>query len=194
MSNAFTEAAPGVGFIGYMCAGTKGGIAQQAYTTYAGQTSAMTFTTTTVLFLEPLSGDLTNSSTSSTSSSSTLSSSPSSPSSSSLVSPTTTGSPTTSSTSAAPTAAVPVGPIVGGVVGGVGALVAVASGIYFWRRNRRDPVKTELHKNNAYVAQDFNAQLPVQELGAPELPQKNHVTEVLGDHPVYEIMGSQTYR
>jgi len=83
---------------------------------------------------------------------------------------------------------------VGGVVGGVAALVAVASGIYFWRRNRRDPAKTELDKNSAYVAQGFRAQLPVQELSGPELPQKNHVTEVSGDHAVYEVMGSEAYR
>lgn len=72
--------------------------------------------------------------------------------------------------------------------------MALAAGIYFWRRERRSPVQIELPRAGAYVAQGYNAQLPVPELSELDLPQKKHVAEVAGDHGVHEIMGSEVHR
>jgi hypothetical protein len=174
-----------------MCAGEEGGIGQGAYTTYIGQNTTMVFATTTVLFLETLSGNPT-----STSTSSIFSSSPSTSStfSSLPVSSTTTSSPATSLPSAASATTVSVGPIVGGVLGGVAALVAVAAGIYFWRRKRRDPVRAEQPGYSAHSAQGYNSHLLLQELNGPEPIRKGYVAEVAGDHGGHEIMGSEVYR
>ena len=190
-SNVFTDAAPEVEFIGYMCAGVKGNIGQGAYTTYVGQNDPLNFTTTTVLFLETLSGNITSPPTSSLSSSSAPSSAPSS---SLLVSSTTTSSSPTSSPSVASSTTVSAGPIVGGVLGGVAALVAVAAGIYFCRRNRRDPVAAKQTGDGAYLAPGNNTLFPIQGFKGAELEQKVQVAEVAGDRGVHEIMGSEVYR
>lgn len=170
-----------------MCAGVKGDIGQGAYTTYIGQNVPMNFTTTTVRFFETLSGNPTSPSTS------LLSSSPT-PVSSLLVSSTTTSTSPTSSPSAAPSATVSAGPIIGGVLGGVAVLAAVAIGIYFWRRKRRDPVVAEQPGDGAHSVKGYNTLLPMQELIGTEPAQKVQAAEVVGDHGAHEIMGSEVYR
>ena len=80
------------------------------------------------------------------------------------------------------------------MLGGVAALVAVAAGIYFWRRKRRDPVLAEKPGGSAHSVQGYNTYFPVQGPRGTELAQKVQVAEVAGDDGVHEIMGSEVYR
>jgi hypothetical protein len=73
-------------------------------------------------------------------------------------------------------------------------LVAVAAGIYFCRRNRRNPVAAEKPGDGAYLAPGYNTHFPMQGFNGTELEQKVQVAEVAGDRGVHEIMGSEVYR